>query len=1046
MLKLLARRVRSQWALLAALVALLAIGATVAGACALLVTRTGEQALESVATRGRSDDVMTTAYTVEVKASQATSVAADTRAVLEEAYAPFPIATSVRASSRMRALASAPQVNGLPAETYLSGMDGLQQRATLRSGRWPRAGAAPIEAVLLETTARLLGIRVGQRVRLGNERAFDSAPPLDVTVVGIVRPLPGTGWERDTLGGLGYEVGSFSEGGSDEPVLAYGPFLVDLGDLFATPSVMDRLEVVAAPDLAGADLRDLNAATVRLGDAGRGLARALGDRVSIQRVDARLPVTLGQAREQRRVATSVVLAVAVLGGGLTAAALVLAGRLTSGVRAEETALLSALGVGPGQFAAAAAVETGTLAVLAALIGAPASALLHAGLTHLPPLSGAGLTSAPSTNATHLIAVGAAALGLAVVLAVLTIRPVVAPGERRGRAEFYARSGVDLLLVAFAAIGWWQLNGQSDVASTRTDVVRVAAPALVLTAGAALALRLVPPALRGLDRLARRARGLVLPLAAFEAARRPSAVAAGLLVSLACAAATFGIAFEATWDRSQRDQAALSVGTDLAVAVTGTPEAGTGATIADATGGTVSPAADRGVGLGQWVGGAGDPPRLVALDTRRAGELMRGRPDSAWAGVGALLAPRTQIDGLDLEPGAALTMGGTATGDFPIVVTPRLVLQDPAGVRTTCIGGQVPLDGATHRLPDCGVTAGQQLVAVSLPISAATEPDDLATTSVKVTLNVPGGSSWTATSAPPSPGQLSKTAVSAGAGGLTMSADVRLVSAENSARTLIATAFGSPGRVPVVVAARVADELGVKRGGTLSMPVGTTPVGVTVADIVPQIPGAAGAPAVLADLDTLSRAMILAGDLRYPMDGWWVGHPARPDAAARVAALHVGEVTTRAGETTRLIGSPPRAGVRPALGLLVLVATLLLLAGVVLHVNSDLRVRAVEVARLRGLGMTRREVRAMLFGQHAGILAFLLIAGALVGGLATVIVAPPMVRAETGAAPIPVAHPVWPWASEALLLALLVLACAVLVTVVVLAQTRRADAAHLRVAT
>ncbi|MFG1603142.1 FtsX-like permease family protein [Actinoplanes sp. NPDC049265] len=1050
MLSLLIRRVRTQWPLLATLVALLAIGATVAGTCALLVTRTAEQALTSVATRGPADQVRATAYTVEVKPRAAASVAADTRAVLTEAYAPYPITTTVRASSRMRVLPSAPEVNGLPAETYLSGVDGLRQRATLLTGRWPRAGAAPVEAVLLETTARMLGITVGQRVRIGQERAFDAAPALDVTVVGVVRPRPGTGWERDTLGGQGYLVSFFSEGVSDQLVLSYGPFLVNLPDLYATPSVVDRLEVVAVPDLSRADLRGLNRADIRLDDAGRRLGRVLGDRVNIQRVDARLPVTMQQAREQRRVAGAVVIAVALLGCGLTAAALVLAGRLTAGVRAGETTLLSALGVSRGQFTVLAAVETAVLAVLAAAIAVPASAGLHAGLTHLPPLAGAGLAVGPGTNAAQLFSVTGGALALAVLLAVLTIRPVTAPGERHRRAELVARSGVDLLLAGLAAIGWWQLTGQPDTATSRTDVVRVAAPALVLTAGAALALRLVPPALRGLDRLARKARGLVLPLAVFEAARRPHAVAAGLLVSLACSAGTFGLAFGATWDRSQHDQADLAVGTDLRVSVTGPPVTGDGPALAAATGGSVSPAVDRGVGLGQWTGGATQPPRLVAVDTARAGTLLRGRLDGGrtWSQVGAGLTPKNRVEGLPVAPGTALTITGTATGDVPIAVSPRLVLQDATGLRGTCIGERVTLDGRIHRLPDCATATGQRLVAIALPISPDAAAPDTATTRVSVTVTVPGaatGSPWTATSAPPQSGMLTDPAVSATAGRLTMTAGVQLVSSEAAARTLVATAFPDPGPVPVAVAARVAGQLGVGPGARLSMPVGVTPVPIVVTAVVPEVPAAPGAPAVLADIDTLSRSLIAAGDLTYPIDAWWAGQP-RAGAAERVAALHLGQVTTRDAETARLTGSAPRAGVRPSLQLLVLVAVLLLLAGVVLHVNSDLRVRAVEVARLRGLGVTRREVRAMLLGQHAGVLLPLLLAGALVGALATAVVAPPMVRAETGATPIPAPAGVWPWAAEGALLGLLVVACALAVTVVVIAQTRRADAAHLRVAT
>jgi predicted lysophospholipase L1 biosynthesis ABC-type transport system permease subunit len=165
----------------------------------------------------------------------------------------------------------------------------------------------------------------------------------------------------------------------------------------------------------------------------------------------------------------------------------------------------------------------------------------------------------------------------------------------------------------------------------------------------------------------------------------------------------------------------------------------------------------------------------------------------------------------------------------------------------------------------------------------------------------------------------------------------------------------------------------------------------------------------------------------------------------VADLRLGSVTTRASETARLTGGPLRAGLPAVLRLLVPAAVLLMIAGIVLHVTFDLRARAVEEARLRGLGMTRREIRAVLLGQHVGILVPLLAAGAVVGALATRLVAPLLVRSDTGAAPVPEVLSVWPWAAEAALLTGLLAGCALAVSAVVVVQARLADAAHLRVA-
>ncbi|WP_193318655.1 FtsX-like permease family protein [Nonomuraea phyllanthi] len=1061
MLRLAARRARAQWPLLAALLAVAVVGPTLLGTCALLLTRTADQALETAASRATSGQIDVTAYTITVRGEDARSVADDTRAVLTSALAPFATTTAARASSVMRSFPADRQQAGRAGVAYLSGVEDLPARTQLAAGRLPRAGSAPMEAVVLESTARRLGLAVGTRVRLGTELADDPDQAAEVRVVGVVRPLPGTGWDRDPLAAAGYDP-AYRDGRSVQPVHAYGPFIVDLPDLLAGGSTLARLEITAHPDLSSPARRDLDTVTETVLGADRRLGRLLGDRVWIERVASQLPSMLLAARNQQQVTAAAVLAVAAIGLVLTATALALAGRLSAGVRGDETALLSALGAGRGQLAVAALAEVGALAALAAAVAVPASSALHAGLTRLPPMAAAGLSADPGVNGVQVLSVVGAALALAAVLIVPSVRTV--PGLRR-RRELLARSGTDLLLVAFAAVGWWQLRDQPAGSGTPLDAVRVLAPALLLIAGSAVALRLVWPALRGVERLARRARGLVVPLAAFEAARRPQAIAAGLLIGLGCAAATYGVGFGATWQRSQQDQADLSVGTDLALTLAAPPAAGQGAAVGAATGGVVSPATDRGIAVGQWLGGAGDPPRLVAVDTTRAEALLRGRlhEGRGWADVGAVLAPSTRAAGVSVPAGAALSLVGKATGTTPLTVTPRLLFEDATGLRTSCTGEPVPLDGRAHPLPDCATAEGLRLVAVSLPF--AITPGNVGTGSshalaepqagnsrVAVTITTPGtasGPPWTATSAEPAPGQLGAPAVtltgtSAGTE-LRMTTTVELKGPPDAARNLIATAFPAPGPIPVAVSARFAGEVDARPGSRLDLTVGLTPVQVRVAEVLPAVPSAPGAAAVLADIDALSRALAVRGDFDVPVDEWWVGRPTRADASVRGTDLRLGAVTTRASETARLTGGPLRAGLPAALLLLVPAAVLLMIAGVVLHVTFDLRARAVEVARLRGLGMTRREIRTVLLGQHVGILLPLLATGAVIGALATRVVAPLIVRSDTGAAAVPAVVPVWPWAAEAALLAVLLAGCALAVSAVVVVQARRADAAYLRVA-
>ncbi|GAA3170448.1 hypothetical protein [Nonomuraea salmonea] len=385
MLRLVARRARAQWPMLAALLAVAVVGTTLLGVCALLLTRTAEQARETAAARATADQIDVTAYTVTVRGEHARSVADDTRAALTSALTPFQATTAARTSSVMRWLPG----TGTQAVAYLSAVEDLRSRAQPVTGRLPRAGATPVEAVVLESTARRLGLAVGSRVSLGRELADDPDEGIEVSVVGVVRPLPGAGWERDPLAAAGYDL-AYRDGRSAQPVHAYGPFLADLHDLLAGGSTLDRLEITAHPDLSAPDVRDLDTVIQTVLAADRRLGQTLGDRVRIQRVASQLPATLLSAHDQQRVTTAAVLAVAAIGLVLTATALALAGRLSAGVRGEETTLLSALGVGRGQLAGAAVAEAGALAVLATAVAIPASSALHATLTRLaPPCQGPG---------------------------------------------------------------------------------------------------------------------------------------------------------------------------------------------------------------------------------------------------------------------------------------------------------------------------------------------------------------------------------------------------------------------------------------------------------------------------------------------------------------------------------------------------------------------------------------------------------------------------------------------------------------------------------
>ena len=287
----------------------------------------------------------------------------------------------------------------------------------------------------------------------------------------------------------------------------------------------------------------------------------------------------------------------------------------------------------------------------------------------------------------------------------------------------ARSGADLLLLALAALAYLQLRAHRVAGGATVDPVLVVAPVLCLVAGAALVLRPLPLLARSAEARAASARSLTLPLAAWGVARRPQGAAAAFLVVLATACATFGIGFAATWAQSQRDQAAAAVGTDLRVPAQ-LDALGAGAALREATDGRVSPATSRPVTLGSRAQAGDEAVHLVAVDTRDADGLLRGRlPSGSWADATSGLAPDGSVGGIRLSgTSAALVVTGHVADDIPMTAEVTLVVQDRDGARAALPAGAVVLDGAPHDLA-VAVPPDVQVVAVDARLAAAGDADD-----------------------------------------------------------------------------------------------------------------------------------------------------------------------------------------------------------------------------------------------------------------------------------------------------------------------------------
>ena len=1046
MLTLVLRRTLAQRRLLLGVVALVTLGTTLLGVGALLLGPTQDRSFTAGMQQTSSQQTAVSAFIGGLKAADEVRVHAAARTVIEDALSPLHPTFTSNATSRMRRLGDGQRLG------YLMTTSSLPDRATLTAGHWAEAAG---EAVVPEATASRLRLRLGDRITLGREIGIDPVDdPVSLVVVGIFRSTSRSAWERDPLAGTGYDA-AYSDGSLPRLSPTYGPFVVDDGTFLASGSTIDALQVTGSPTLDHATAGSMSAAVKSLRAADGLLSAQVVDQVDVSRVASELPQTLAQIQVQQAATRSTLLVVLLLSTVMALTALLLAGRLLGGVRASERALLADLGLGRDQVAAATLTEILLIAGTATLLAVPAAALAHSAVTHLPGMAAAGLSQGPTVTLGLVLTEVASAILLALALAVPLLTSA-RPGLRVARA---ARSGVDLLVVVVAIAAWWQLHSQPPTATTG-DATLIVAPVVCVVAATVAAVRLTPLLLGAVARVATRSTALVLPLATSQAARRPYAGAALVLLAMSAASATFGLAVQATWARSQHDQAAMRVGTDLAFALSTPATAREAAQIVRSTDGlTTSAVIDRPLALGQFVGSgdAGSAPVLVATDSRRAHDLLRGRLDHGrtWSAIGDLLAPGPPVAGLPLSP-EGVTIKGSAPRGVAVDVTPTLLVQDASGFRRSVTAAAVPLDGRSHALDDLGNLTGSHLVATKLTLSGGTA-SGTADVSVALSVRNSGAESDTGKGseqdwdvqilgAPDTPiaGSAVEVTSSASVTTLRTTAQLDLGFLSYADGELIATGFSRPAALPVAVSERLADVVGTKVGGGITATVEGVPVPLAIVAVVPTVPSAPGRVAVLADADTLSRMLIGAGHIEPVVDAWWVADPAA-DTAQRLGSLDLGEVTTRADVAAHLERGPLRAMVPAALILLVVAASLLLLAGAALVVGADRPARSAEVARLRALGLTRRGVTRLVLIEHAILLGLVVLAGALVGAVASVAVGSSLIRSDVGVAPVPTAVLVWPWSREMAVVAGVLVGSLIIATVITFVVVRRSGPAQLRAA-
>jgi hypothetical protein len=1089
-LPFLLRRGATQSALLAAVLAVVVAGAVLLGTCALLLT-TGQEAALDMALRGADTGDIEVEAAFRMADGDPRGVVVDATEVLTDALAPVDPVISTWLTSDVRPLSIEGASEG---HGYVVEAAEIVEHADLLDGRWPTAspGDGPLEVAVPGLVANRLGLATGSTLVLEELRdgtVTDEPVPgseaVELVVVGTYAAiLDESGvWDRDVLrGGAVDPTWQLWSMMKQPPVTAYGPFVTAPGTLLGATVAVDRASLVALPDLANLDAASRDAVRAGVGAALRDLRDTLGDRTRSERLTTGLARTIAAAEIQQRVTGSAMLVVALLGTALAAAALALAGRLVTVRRNAEARLLAARGANRAQLVGQAATESVLLALVAAALALPLTVVLYRWLSGLPPMADAGLTRDVRVTPTLVLTVAVAALALAAVLVAPSVRaPDRAPHTRRSARGRVARSSVDALLVALAVVGYLELRGRPFADGGGPDPVLVAAPVLSLVAGAALALRIVPLVSRWAERRATRSRRLVVPLASWEIARRRHSTGAALLLVLAAAGATFSVSLGDTWSVSAKDQADTQVGTDLAVGLTEGSTVAQARGLATVTGGDLVPVTDREIALGA-VGDdtALSETRMVAVDTARADELLRGRlvAGSTWSELTSGLAPDEPVAGIALPTdadGVRLTVTGSVAGaeawDMALTILPTVVVQTAGGAREEIFGWEVPLDGQAHELvlplprPPEGVpsSGGVHVVALDLRVArgSAFNFERIGGESARLTVNATVAASGSTTPVTLDDGRWSASVAAGSVDRLKAPGEVVLSEHDGEVGVagtaalyaiglfigdaeLVLHGFVPQTEVPVLINRDLADAVAAQPGDALSLDVGGATVTGRVVAVVPEVVAFPRGADILTDHDALSRASLGQGSLASLTDRWWVAGVADADAAAQaITDAGLGKPTTRSGVAEVLRRDPLRIGLQMSLWLLVAAAGVLAVAGTVVQTAAALEARAVDVARLQGMGVPRRAVVAALLVEHGVVNLLVVAAGGAVGWVASSAVGPFLVVASNGRAPVPSALPQWSWAVQGLVLGVLALACAATVAPVAASLVRRATVTHLR---
>jgi FtsX-like permease family protein len=932
--------------------------------------------------------------------------------------------------------------------------DGIDRHARLLSGRWPHDGEVAVPA----PAAAQLRLHVGDTIDA--QSRLIGGPHVSARVSGIYRverPSSAYWWE-EPLATTGRDAGGFG------PLVTTRRAFLGLG-------------------LQGAELRwrfepHFRSLTIAQADAlRRALARlpgrlnqgrSAGDQIAL---DTGLPGILAAAAHSLHAARAGVLvpsiqvALLALYGLLFTTALLIERRLVA------TESLRLRGASTAQIVRMAFVEAALISIPAVIV-APwlAAAGLHI-LNWVGPLADIGLHLDPQvTGSAYALAAAAGAVCVAgLTLPALRARGVVIARDRRRLdvAGLAQRMRLDLILVALALVAYWQLRRYHGVlvdnrGGLGIDPFLVAAPAVLLLAGALLCLRLVPLVAMLVERLVGGTRGVVAAMGFRQVARRPRGYSRSiLLLVLAVAIGVFAATYSETWHRSQIDQAAFAAGADVAVDPSERPGAPPTIDLGSsyrALGATAAlPAVTDSFDFAASGGATGN---LLALDTRRAPGVVAPRGDFASRSFADLVRPLAQGRGrlaavaLPGRPASlALTLG---------LMIARSTVKLPQGVPSYIPNPSVFLylqdgDGLLYlyRLQGLAQGAPKRFVldlAHRLPSGAPALPRyPLSIVGLELDMFVPPLASRRATL------DLRRLEVAGPNGGWravpigraakwrAYSNGFRLPLDSPTARTLIPTAgsvrakldtgsfvfnvgqifsraptsqfFLRPGKddlpnvTPAIVSETFLEGSNTEVGQVVPLSLTGGTHRVRIVGTFKRFPTLdPDTPAVIVDLPTyLDFSLTDEGHVVEPSTWWLRGGDSTAIAhRLRAAPYRSIDVVSRGEQEHALLEDAVPLGVIGALALGFAAAAAFAAVGFGASATAAARQRTVEFAVLRSLGLGRRQLSGGVLIESGVVVVLSLFGGTALGLLVSGLVLPYVALGASGATPVPPVRLAIPW--------------------------------------